>query len=109
VQQLPPVVLLDPHDQAAYQHSTNTVNDTITFRWQWNGSLQGSQYFDLRVWKDQAGAPHTGIAGPKITSHDIRASTLDPSYYFWTVVVFDPKTGLALTEETALRKFSVSR
>jgi serine/threonine protein kinase len=79
---VPVVRLLSPAADSRFG-----VDSIVGFAWQWDGQLQGSQYFDLRIWRD--GEPHRGVAAFTGTSGEYRASALGPGTYFWSVAVVD--------------------
>ena len=59
----------------------------IGFAWAWDGQLQGSQYYDLRIWRE--GEPHRGVASFTNPTGNYRADALGSGTYFWSVAVVD--------------------
>lgn len=96
-----PITLLEPGDDASF-----SAGDTVTFRWQGGGTLQGSQYYDVRVWRE--GAPHLGVVGAQTTQASINANSLGSGTFFWSVAVVDNGGATTVVGEAPPRQFTVS-
>lgn len=79
---VPQVRLISPASESVFR--TDTL---IGFAWSWDGQLQGSQYYDLRIWRE--GEAHRGVASFTNTTGEYRADALGSGSYFWTVAVVD--------------------
>jgi serine/threonine protein kinase len=79
---VPLVRLVSPASESVFG-----VDQIVGFAWAWDGRLQGTQYFDLRIWRE--GAPHRGVAAFTGTSGEFRVSALGSGTYFWSVAVVD--------------------
>jgi len=79
---VPLIRLSSPASESVFR-----ADDIVGFAWAWDGQLQGTQYFDLRIWRE--GSPHRGVAAFTRTSGEFRVSALGAGTYFWSVAVVD--------------------
>lgn len=98
---IPAVRLLSPTADSRFGGDT-----IVGFAWAWDGQLQGSQYFDLRIWRE--GEPHRGVAAFTGTTGEYRAASLGPGTYFWSVAVVDNNGATTIaTEATPARRLII--
>jgi serine/threonine protein kinase len=95
-----PITLLEPGNDASF-----SAGDTITFRWQGGSTLQGSQYYDVRVWRE--GAPHYGVVSSQTTQASINANALGTGTFFWSVAVVDNGGSTTIVGEAPPRSFTI--
>lgn len=75
-------------------------------QWQWDGTLQDSEWFDVRVWK--AGEPHYGIAWVRELEYQADFRGRAGGEYLWAVAVIRGRDGQMdgeLSPESATRRF----
>ena len=99
--------LLQPEDIVFFSPG---AGHQYTMRWQWDGTLQADEWFDVRVW--QAGMPHYGIAWTRQPEYTYDLCLKGSGYFFWSVAVIRGQEGgwLAdLSPEAEPRRFTASR
>jgi hypothetical protein len=85
----PAPVLLEP-DHGAYIRQSN-VSSLHPLRWDWDGTLQEDEWFDIRVWK--VGTPHYGIAWTKEKEYLYDSCLQTGGDYNWSIAVIRGKAG----------------
>jgi hypothetical protein len=99
--------LVQPEDIVFLSQGTDTK---YTMRWEWDGTLQADEWFDVRIW--QAGMPHHGVAWTKRPQYVYDICLKGNGHYYWSVAVVRGEGSLWLTDlspEATPRRFSSSR
>jgi hypothetical protein len=79
-------------------------------QWQWTGTLQPDEWFDVRIW--QAGMPHHGVAWTKQPEYVYDICLKGNGLFFWSIAVIHGTGGqwqADLSPEASPRQFSSSR
>lgn len=82
-------MLLEP-EHGAYIRQTN-VSSLHPLRWEWEGTLQEDEWFDIRVW--EVGTPHYGIAWTKDKEYLYDSCLQIGGNYNWSIAVIRGEAG----------------
>jgi hypothetical protein len=103
----PAPALVQPEDVVFLSQGADS---RYTMRWEWDGTLQADEWFDVRIW--QAGMPHYGIAWTKEPQYVYDICLKRNGLYFWSVAIVRGEGSLWLADlspEATPRRFSSSR
>lgn len=103
----PAPVLVQPDDVVFLSQGADSK---YTMRWEWDGTLQADEWFDVRIW--QVGMPHLGVAWTKEPQYVYDICLKRNGLYFWSVAIVRGEDSLWLADlspEATPRRFSSSR